>query len=628
MEENKKYVYLFQEGNAKMKDILGGKGANLAEMTNLGLPIPQGFTISAECCNKYYEDGEKISEDIISQIEKALGKLEEMSGKKFGDVQKPLLVSVRSGARVSMPGMMDTILNLGINDETVKTLAAKNRRFAYDSYRRFIQMYSDVVKGIPNSVYEKAIDTKKMQRGLAQDIDMDANDLEDLVKVFKGIYYNQTGSAFPQDVKALLLECIEAVFKSWNNPRAIKYRRLNDIPGDWGTAVNIQMMVFGNMGDDCGTGVAFSRNPATGENKIYGEFLMNAQGEDVVAGIRTPMTIDKLAELNADVYNEFVRSAKKLEKHYKDMQDLEFTIEHGSLYILQTRNGKRTAQAALQVAVDLVKEGLIDEREAVLRVEPKQLEQLLHPNFDKEKLKFMERNADFNDALEKITLCRKLGFDNINLDLMYAIPGETLKALKKDLSLFLKLNPNHISTYSLILESHTKAYVNGVSEIEEELDYEMYKYITEKLSNAHHYEISNFAIPGYESKHNLVYWNNEEYYGFGLGVSGYIDKIRYTNTKNLKDYLLGNWVKEKEIIGEKEKMDYEIMLGLRKFDGINLENFKKKFGIELEKAYNIEPLLKSKELIKKKGSLYINPIYIYVSTFKNNLEIFEHTIYG
>ena len=390
MEENKKYVYLFQEGNAKMKDILGGKGANLAEMTNLGLPIPQGFTISAECCNKYYEDGEKISEDIISQIEKALGKLEEMSGKKFGDVQKPLLVSVRSGARVSMPGMMDTILNLGINDETVKTLAAKNRRFAYDSYRRFIQMYSDVVKGIPNSVYEKAIDTKKMQRGLAQDIDMDANDLEDLVKVFKGIYYNQTGSAFPQDVKALLLECIEAVFKSWNNPRAIKYRRLNDIPGDWGTAVNIQMMVFGNMGDDCGTGVAFSRNPATGENKIYGEFLMNAQGEDVVAGIRTPMTIDKLAELNADVYNEFVRSAKKLEKHYKDMQDLEFTIEHGNLYILQTRNGKRTAQAALQVAVDLVKEGLIDEREAVLRVEPKQLEQLLHPNFDKEKLKYPE----------------------------------------------------------------------------------------------------------------------------------------------------------------------------------------------------------------------------------------------
>ena len=393
MEENKKYVYLFQEGNAKMKDILGGKGANLAEMTNLGLPIPQGFTISAECCNKYYEDGEKISEDIISQIEKALGKLEEMSGKKFGDVQKPLLVSVRSGARVSMPGMMDTILNLGINDETVKTLAAKNRRFAYDSYRRFIQMYSDVVKGIPNSVYEKAIDTKKMQRGLAQDIDMDANDLEDLVKVFKGIYYNQTGSAFPQDVKALLLECIEAVFKSWNNPRAIKYRRLNDIPGDWGTAVNIQMMVFGNMGDDCGTGVAFSRNPATGENKIYGEFLMNAQGEDVVAGIRTPMTIDKLAELNADVYNEFVRSAKKLEKHYKDMQDLEFTIEHGNLYILQTRNGKRTAQAALQVAVDLVKEGLIDEREAVLRVEPKQLEQLLHPNFDKEKLKYARQIA-------------------------------------------------------------------------------------------------------------------------------------------------------------------------------------------------------------------------------------------
>ena len=386
-EENKKYVYLFKEGNAQMKDILGGKGANLAEMTNLGLPIPQGFTISAECCKKYYEDGEKISEDILKQIDVAISKLEDMTGKKLGDVKKPLLVSVRSGARVSMPGMMDTILNLGINDETVNTLASKNRRFAYDSYRRFIQMYSDVVKGIPNSIYEGAIDTKKRQRGLHEDTDMDANDLEDLVKVFKGIYYDQTGTAFPQDVKSLLLECIEAVFKSWNNQRAITYRRLNDIPGDWGTAVNVQMMVFGNMGDDCGTGVAFSRNPATGENKIYGEFLMNAQGEDVVAGIRTPMTIDKLAEINKDVYDEFVRSAKKLENHYKDMQDLEFTIEHGNLYILQTRNGKRTAQAALQVAVDLVKEGLIDEREAVLRVEPKQLEQLLHPNFSKNALK-------------------------------------------------------------------------------------------------------------------------------------------------------------------------------------------------------------------------------------------------
>ena len=386
-EENKKCVYLFKEGNAQMKDILGGKGANLAEMTNLGLPIPQGFTISAECCKKYYEDGEKISDNILKQIDVALSKLEDMTGKKLGDIKKPLLVSVRSGARVSMPGMMDTILNLGINDETVKTLAVKNRRFAYDSYRRFIQMYSDVVKGIPNSIYESAIDTKKRQRGLHEDTDMDANDLEDLVKVFKGIYYDQTGTAFPQDVKSLLLECIEAVFKSWNNQRAITYRRLNDIPGDWGTAVKVQMMVFGNMGADCGTGVAFSRNPATGENKIYGEFLMNAQGEDVVAGIRTPMTIDKLAEINKDAYDEFVRSAKKLENHYKDMQDLEFTIEHGNLYILQTRNGKRTAQAALQIAVDLVKEGLIDEREAVLRVEPKQLEQLLHPNFSKNALK-------------------------------------------------------------------------------------------------------------------------------------------------------------------------------------------------------------------------------------------------
>ena len=325
-EENKKYVYLFKEGNAQMKDILGGKGANLAEMTNLGLPIPQGFTISAECCKKYYEDGEKISDNILKQIDVALSKLEDMTGKKLGDIKKPLLVSVRSGARVSMPGMMDTILNLGINDETVKTLAVKNRRFAYDSYRRFIQMYSDVVKGIPNSIYESAIDTKKRQRGLHEDTDMDANDLEDLVKVFKGIYYDQTGTAFPQDVKSLLLECIEAVFKSWNNQRAITYRRLNDIPGDWGTAVNVQMMVFGNMGDDCGTGVAFSRNPATGENKIYGEFLMNAQGEDVVAGIRTPMTIDKLAEIKEgfivpmNEYGEIVRQ-------HTDIDDIEHTTQ-------------------------------------------------------------------------------------------------------------------------------------------------------------------------------------------------------------------------------------------------------------------------------------------------------------
>ena len=384
---DKKYVYLFEEGNANMKELLGGKGANLAEMTNLGMPIPRGFTVTTEGCNKYYEDGEVISEDIENQIEKALKTLEEKTGKILGSIEKPLLVSVRSGARASMPGMMDTILNLGINDEVVKTIAQKNRRFAYDSYRRFIQMYSDVVKEVPKDLFEKAIDTKKMQRGLSLDTDMDANDLEDLVKVFKGIYKEQMGEDFPQDSKAQLLEAIKAVFRSWNNPRAITYRKLNDIPSDWGTAVNVQEMIFGNMGDDCGTGVAFSRNPATGENEIFGEFLMNAQGEDVVAGIRTPQSIDKLKEVNKEAYNDFIKYAKKLENHYKDMQDMEFTIEHGKLFMLQTRNGKRTANAALKIAVDLVKEKLIDKKEAILRIEPKQLEQLLHPSFNTKKLK-------------------------------------------------------------------------------------------------------------------------------------------------------------------------------------------------------------------------------------------------
>lgn len=346
-----------------------------------------GFTITTESCNKYYADGEEISEEIQKQIYSSLEKLEKETGKVLGSKENPLLVSVRSGARASMPGMMDTILNLGINDEVVQTLALKNRRFAYDSYRRFIQMYSDVVKEIPKNLFEKAIDTKKYQRGLTLDTDMDANDLEDLVKVFKGIYKEQIGEDFPQDSKAQLLDAIKAVFRSWNNPRAITYRKLNDIPSSWGTAVNIQEMVFGNMGDDCGTGVAFSRNPATGKNKIFGEFLMNAQGEDVVAGIRTPQTMDTLKEVNEKAYNDFVRYAKRLEAHYKDMQDMEFTIEHGKLYILQTRNGKRTANAALKIAVDLVKEGQITEKEAVLRIEPKQLEQLLHPNFDEESLK-------------------------------------------------------------------------------------------------------------------------------------------------------------------------------------------------------------------------------------------------
>lgn len=383
----KKYVYFFKEGNANMKELLGGKGANLAEMTSLGMPIPQGFTITTESCNKYYDDDEQISKEILQQIDSALLYLEEQTGKKLGSKEKPLLVSVRSGARASMPGMMDTVLNLGMNDETVKTFAEKNRRFAYDSYRRFIQMYSDVVKEVPKKLFEDAIDTKKYQRNLKLDTDMDANDLEDLVKVFKGIYSNYLHEEFPQDTKLQLIEAIKAVFRSWNNPRAITYRKLNDIPSSWGTAVNVQAMVFGNMGEDCGTGVAFSRNPVTGEKGVWGEFLMNAQGEDVVAGIRTPQSIDTLKYINPEAYNDFLKFADRLEKHYKDMQDMEFTIEHGKLYMLQTRNGKRTAQAALKIAVDLVAEGMIDEKEAVLRVEPDQLNQLLHPNFDQKKLK-------------------------------------------------------------------------------------------------------------------------------------------------------------------------------------------------------------------------------------------------
>jgi len=384
---DKKYVYLFKEGNSGMKELLGGKGANLAEMTSLGMPIPQGFTITTEACNKYYDDNEQISEEIVEQINSALIYLEDYTGKKLGSKDKPLLVSVRSGARASMPGMMDTILNLGMNDEVVLAFAAKNRRFAYDSYRRFIQMYSDVVREVPKKLFEDAIDLKKQQRGLTLDTDMDANDLEDLVRVFKGIYRDYLHEEFPQDTRWQLYEAVKAVFRSWNNPRAITYRKLNDIPSSWGTAVNVQSMVFGNMGDDCGTGVAFSRNPATGTKEIFGEYLMNAQGEDVVAGIRTPQEMDTLKYVNPDAYNEFAKYADILEKHYKDMQDMEFTIEHGKLYMLQTRNAKRTAVAALKVAVDMVSEGLIDEREAMLRVDPEQLNQLLHPDFDKNKLK-------------------------------------------------------------------------------------------------------------------------------------------------------------------------------------------------------------------------------------------------
>ncbi|MBP2072692.1 pyruvate, phosphate dikinase [Thermoanaerobacterium butyriciformans] len=385
----KKYVYLFSEGNASMRNLLGGKGANLAEMTNLGLPVPQGFTVTTEACTKYYEDGKKISDEIVEEIYKNMAILEQINNKKFGDKKNPLLVSVRSGARVSMPGMMDTILNLGLNDDTVIGLAeaTNNERFAYDSYRRFIQMFSDVVMGIDKNKFEAILDAVKEENGAKYDTDLTAENLKEVVKRYKELYKQEMGVEFPQDPKVQLLEAVKAVFRSWDNPRAIVYRRLNDIPSDWGTAVNVQTMVFGNMGNDSGTGVAFTRNPATGEKALFGEFLMNAQGEDVVAGIRTPQPISTLKDIMPEVYNQFTEIANKLENHYRDMQDIEFTIERSKLYMLQTRNGKRTAQAALKVAIDLVNEGLIDEKEAVLRVDPKQLDQLLHPMFDAEAIK-------------------------------------------------------------------------------------------------------------------------------------------------------------------------------------------------------------------------------------------------
>ncbi|MDR3645156.1 MAG: pyruvate, phosphate dikinase [Clostridia bacterium] len=384
-----KYVYLFSEGNEKMRELLGGKGANLAEMTNLGMPVPQGFTISTEACTQYYDDNQTINEEITAQIYASLDAMEKICGKKFADKENPLLVSVRSGARASMPGMMDTILNLGLNDEVVEVIRkmSGNDRWAYDSYRRFIQMFSDVVMELPKSEFEKIIQAMKNKKGVKLDTDLDAGDLKELVKLFKAFYKSKKGEDFPTDPKTQLFESIKAVFRSWDNPRANVYRRMNDIPYSWGTAVNVQAMVFGNMGDSSGTGVAFTRNPATGEKKLFGEFLMNAQGEDVVAGIRTPQTIDQLAKIMPEVYTQFAEIANNLETHYRDMQDMEFTIENGKLYMLQTRNGKRTAAAALKVAVDLVSEGLLTKEEALLKVEPKQLDSVLHPQFDAKAIK-------------------------------------------------------------------------------------------------------------------------------------------------------------------------------------------------------------------------------------------------
>ena len=387
-----KYVYSFKEGNANMRELLGGKGANLAEMTNIGLPVPQGFTITTEACTKYYEDGREINQEIQDQINEYIVKMEEVTGKKFGDIENPLLVSVRSGARASMPGMMDTILNLGLNEEVVEVLAKKsnNERWAWDCYRRFIQMYSDVVMEVGKKYFEELIDQMKNKKGVTQDIELDANDLKELARQFKEEYKSKIGTDFPTDPKEQLMGAIKAVFRSWDNPRANVYRRDNDIPYSWGTAVNVQSMAFGNMGDDCGTGVAFTRDPATGEKGLFGEFLTNAQGEDVVAGVRTPMKIAEMAEKFPEAFEDFKNVCKTLEEHYRDMQDMEFTVEHGKLYMLQTRNGKRTAQAALKIACDLVDEGMRTEEEAVLMIEPRNLDTLLHPQFDQEALKATE----------------------------------------------------------------------------------------------------------------------------------------------------------------------------------------------------------------------------------------------
>ena len=384
-----KYVYLFSEGNADMRNLLGGKGANLAEMTNIGLPVPQGFTITTEACTQYYEDGREINEEIQSQINEYIGKMEEITGKKFGDKENPLLVSVRSGARASMPGMMDTILNLGLNEDVVNVIAEKsnNPRWAWDCYRRFIQMYSDVVMEVGKKYFEQLIDEMKAKKGVTQDIELDADDLKELARKFKAEYKEKIGTDFPTDPKEQLMGAIKAVFRSWDNPRANVYRRDNDIPYSWGTAVNVQAMAFGNMGDDCGTGVAFTRDPATGEKGLFGEFLTNAQGEDVVAGVRTPMHIAEMEQKFPEAFKEFKKVCETLESHYRDMQDMEFTVEHGKLYMLQTRNGKRTAQAALKIACDLVDEGMRTEEEAVAMIDPRNLDTLLHPQFDAAALK-------------------------------------------------------------------------------------------------------------------------------------------------------------------------------------------------------------------------------------------------
>ena len=384
-----KYVYSFKEGNKDMRNLLGGKGANLAEMTSIGLPVPQGFTVTTEACTKYYEDGREINEDIQAQINEYILKLEDETGKKFGDKENPLLVSVRSGARASMPGMMDTILNLGLNEEVVESIAEKtnNPRWAWDCYRRFIQMYSDVVMEVGKKYFEQLIDEMKEKKGVTQDIELDADDLKELARLFKEEYKSKIGSEFPTDPKEQLMGAIKAVFRSWDNPRANVYRRDNDIPYSWGTAVNVQSMAFGNMGDDCGTGVAFTRDPATGEKGLFGEFLTNAQGEDVVAGVRTPMHISEMENKFPEAFKEFKEVCKTLESHYRDMQDMEFTVEHGKLYMLQTRNGKRTAQAALKIACDLVDEGMRTEEEAVAMIDPRNLDTLLHPQFDTDELK-------------------------------------------------------------------------------------------------------------------------------------------------------------------------------------------------------------------------------------------------